>query len=1377
MAINVNDIIMKVKVDTSDGVNRLGLLEEAYQKLAKVYNSTKDQALKQTTWDAMQGYSEEMEKRRKELGLEGLTIQQLKRLQAEYAQQWTKTFVEGSEQWTLARKNYDKVSERIKEVTKNIKGLNAQQEALMKGLLQTVEQFGAEAITVTELEQLSSHLFKTIKEGSKAGQENLHPMYQTWLNLQTVMKQSKDNMNALKVAENAYKQELRDTVSELGIEALSLNKLKDYYKLLQEEIAEATTLENEHGQALIRNSQAVQQRINTTQARVQGRESFMQSVFGQIPAAFAGGIGGGVAAFALENLANIPGKIKAAINAFGELDRTSTDIEIALGKTDAQIQQLNKDLKEIDTETPVKDLKELAIVAGDLNETDVENFVEGMNKAYKVFERDFSNAEELANTFGKLKDLFPESRKMTMIEFIDSYGSAIKVMNDNGPATTKGIIEFMTIMGQLPDKIKPAGNAVIGFAALFEEAGLTPNVSAGGLSNILLIASQNSELFAKQLRMSTGAVRELISTDPNAFLQKLAMSFRFASGAELGEKLAKLKINSQESVKVIGVLTDKIWDLKDKQDVASKSMDEAARINEVYAKKNEDAAAVTAKAGKVMESAMTRLSKFFSAIIFPLVKGIASLGEKTKSLSDDFNDNAKKTTDLQSKLEKLSTITDEMQTGTTNSAIAYRELQKVMSDIVQIVPQAATKYDEFGRIVKFNIGVVNDFIEKQKQANQQLKLQIEDESIKKLDEMVKRASDVKERLKVLTNPNYPSSQIIYKQEIQKLSNELVELRYKIHAERKAIRDLNTEVEVKPVEPPKKEDSNFHHYGGSDKDYEKYKKERIKRLKDEQDDLQKSIEIQAKMIFEADKARASEEDKQVIEAERKAEENLQRVHTQFTDENGLILKHYQLTIAQKQQLRREEKNIETTLKNEVLGIRKKFAEERANQLKEQITKTHELANQLKVTELQAQINTAQRTGDTQQAYLLQRQLLQQHNIMSLEAIETRYLAEREKLKNNKAALTELEKNYAQEQINLKKQTVAQLDQLDAQHTEQTKRRITNSELERQRLQVSADETEGEDPLQSKLALLNSEMLAELQVVGQTEQEKANIREKYRQLELELQKQHVLEVGQKIVQKYTEVFSSLASFFQTNLNNRKQAENDQYQQDIDNLNSQREQKIISEKEYNKQKKILDDKHKQEEKQFRKEQFEITRAENLSKATMELALSLIRVSDKPYMIPFVAAIGAAQIANILSAQPPAYEQGGYTEKGMRDGGPGFLIRVAEKGTEYIIPNWQLQDPVVAQITEYLNYRRVNKITGDDNTGGIATARTSTPNSAPAQGGNISNEMLVGILTKMNTTLEQLPQRLSEAPLSLNFDNEDAYQVSKKINENNQTQKDALR
>jgi hypothetical protein len=320
-------------------------------------------------------------------------------------------------------------------------------------------------------------------------------------------------------------------------------------------------------------------------------------------------------------------------------------------------------------------------------------------------------------------------------------------------------------------------------------------------------------------------------------------------------------------------------------------------------------------------------------------------------------------------------------------------------------------------------------------------------------------------------------------------------------------------------------------GEDDDDKKKDKKHQamLKRMKDEQDAIQRDIEFKAKLQYEADKSSRNEEDRQKLDAEYRAQEALRRVQTQFTDENGLILKYNQLTIAQQARVKQEEIYIATTKENELTAIAKKFAEERANQLKEQITKTHELANQLKVTELQAQINTAQRTGDTQQAYILQRQLLQQHNIMSLEAIETRYWTEKEKLKNNKDALTVLDKNYAQEQINLKKQTDAQLDQLDAQHNEQTKKRIAANELERQRLQVSADETEGKDPLQSKLALLNSEMLAELQVANLTEQEKANIREKYRQQELELNKQHVFEVGQRIVQKYSEAFNSIAGFF--------------------------------------------------------------------------------------------------------------------------------------------------------------------------------------------------------------------------------------------------------
>jgi hypothetical protein len=354
-------------------------------------------------------------------------------------------------------------------------------------------------------------------------------------------------------------------------------------------------------------------------------------------------------------------------------------------------------------------------------------------------------------------------------------------------------------MGQLPDKLKPASSAVMAFAALFEEAGLTAEVSAGGLSNILLVASQNSTLFAKQLGMSKQAVQDLISTNPNDFLQKLAISFKNASGVELGEKLAKLKINSQESVKVIGILTDKIADLKTKQDGVNSSMEEASRITEVFNQKNEDEAAVVAKAGKVWDGWMNGLAKGINNILFPLTKGIASLGEKSKTLTDQFKEGSKNTAELEKKLDNLLKKQDALQSNTTNSAVAYKEVQKAMADIVQVVPQAATQYNEFGRIVKFNIGIVNDFITKQKEANQLMKGQIEKETIDRIDKLTQKSQGLKDRLQVLTNYSNSNSiaRLFYQKEIAQLSQDLGNIQNQIQTERNSLFHFDM------PEPPKR----------------------------------------------------------------------------------------------------------------------------------------------------------------------------------------------------------------------------------------------------------------------------------------------------------------------------------------------------------------------------------------------------------------------------------------------------------------------------------------------------------------------------------------------------------------------------------------------
>ncbi|XP_022836373.1 uncharacterized protein LOC111363748 [Spodoptera litura] len=1374
MSVKIEEILMKVKVDTSEGVNRLGLLEDAYLKLLKAQKEAKTYTEQRSVFDAMGIVKEQIDKQREALGLQGLTLTQLKRLQAEYAQQWSKTYTEGSEKWKEARQNYDLVGERIKAVTRNTKDLEIQNLEMLEGLRLNAQQFGIESLSVTQLEKLSKHLYDTMIKGAGAGQIENHALYQEYLNINRVMTSTKEKFNAVKVVENAYNDELKQTVKELGIEALSLDRLKDYHNLLQKEIGQTINLEDAHGRSLVDNYQRVGSLIDSKKKQIEGTQPLLSQIFGSIPTAIAGGFGGGLAALGLDSIGSIPAKIANVTRAVGELDDVNSDLEISLGKTDAQVKALNSDLGDIDTRTKVSELKQLAIVAGDLNEVDVEGFVEQMDKAQIVFSRDFSNAEELASTFGSLLELFPESRKMPIVEFVDAYGSAIKKLNDDGPATTKGIIEFTQRMGQLPDAIKPAASETLGLAAIFEEAKLTAEISAGGLSNVLLTASQNSALFAKQLKMSRAEVKELINTNPNEFLIKLGESFKGASGTELSEKLKTLKINSNEQVKVIGVLTDNLDKLKQKQDLASKSVAEATRLDEVFNEKNTNKAATIEKASKVWTGWMNSLSSGLTNVFIPLLENLVSYNAEIKAINSNSDELQKKTDVTIKKLTPLVAKYEDLKEQQNLSARQQRELNTVMQDISTIVPTAITQYDNYGRAISLNIGILKDYLEQQKKVQDTIKNSRSDELLNQIKNSKNTIDALKNDIEYTKNHPQAGTER-YKAHLRDLNKQLQGEVFSILNAKRRIRELNTIEKIQAT--TEEEDPKKKHIETEEEKAARLAKEeklRIEAQKFIQENTKKEIDLRSKLIYEADVASVNEEQKKVLEAERRAEENLNKIRQQFTDENGLVIEHDKQSLLQRNRIATEETEIERTLRKEVLDIRTKSAQEREAQLKEQILKTKELADKGAMDELNAQLNIANRKGKTQEAYILQRQIIQTQGLLTLDGIEKRYQEELIKLKDNKEAQKLLTQNYETEKLNQKKATNSALDELEEQHNLATNQRIRNTEIERQRLAVQKLETEGKNPLQAQLVLLNSEMQQELNVAGITEQEKANIREKYRQQETALIHAHNIQLGEAIVNGYGQAFGAIAGLMQTNLNNRVQKESESYQKNLESLENEKNKKLITDAEYTKKKKALDDKHKAEERKFKKEQFEITRAENLSRATMETALSILRASPDPIRMTFAGIIGGAQIANILATEAPAYAQGGMIETGVKDKGPGFLIRVNEKGKEYIVPNWQLQDPVVANLVDFIDKRRVNKVSGFEE-GGYSSAQKGSFIAGSEKIINSPNE-LKALLVQLNTTLEQLPSAIEKANLIIDFNNEHAYELQKKLNENQQTQKSAL-
>lgn len=124
------------------------------------------------------------------------------------------------------------------------------------------------------------------------------------------------------------------------------------------------------------------------------------------------------------------------------------------------------------------------------------------------------------------------------------------------------------------------------------------------------------------------------------------------------------------------------------------------------------------------------------------------------------------------------------------------------------------------------------------------------------------------------------------------------------------------------------------------------------------------------------------------------------------------------------------------------------------------------------------------------------------------------------------------------------------------------------------------------------------------------------------------------------------------------------------------------------------LANKKAEMEEKQFRAE-----KAGRLFSAIGSTAQAVAQaLTAGPIMGPILAgivgALGAVQIGIISAQQPPAkasYAQGGFTKGiGFTDE-TGYEVAGVVHKNEYVIPEWLLKDPQVANIAQYLENRRV--------------------------------------------------------------------------------------
>lgn len=242
---------------------------------------------------------------------------------------------------------------------------------------------------------------------------------------------------------------------------------------------------------------------------------------------------------------------------------------------------------------------------------------------------------------------------------------------------------------------------------------------------------------------------------------------------------------------------------------------------------------------------------------------------------------------------------------------------------------------------------------------------------------------------------------------------------------------------------------------------------------------------------------------------------------------------------------------------------------------------------------------------------------------------------------------------------------------------------------------------------------------------------------------------------VVGAMSNAFSQFAQL-QQNLNQKELAtytKNQEQQKQA--LLTRLNQGYISQAQYQKELKKLEEEAQAKKKELSLKQFQAQKAMNMMSIVANTATGIMRAYSDAGPIAgsvfaaIVGAMGAVQLGIVAAQQPPSYARGGYTKGlGFKDES-GQEVAGIVHGDEYVVPQWLKKDPEVAQVVEWLEAKRLGQSPKGYEAGGEVAASSqqepqarSSQHELPARESNLTE-----VLGKLNSTVERLQEEGIEA------------------------------
>lgn len=298
-------------------------------------------------------------------------------------------------------------------------------------------------------------------------------------------------------------------------------------------------------------------------------------------------------------------QIKQMVTANLELSDSLADIQKTTGLSADAINNLSRNIDEIDTRTGQQQLHELAAVAGQIGLTsqeDVLGFVKSSNMISVALNE--LGSEGTASLM-KLAQLTGDVQKMGVERSLLAIGSSINELSASSAATAGPIVDLMNRLGGIAAQshISTAELAAIGATA--DALGQSMEVTGTSMSKFIATLLSHSDKVAYAINMDAQALRDMIESGRtmDAIIAVLGKMNEMGGIASLAPIMGDLGSEGARMMTMLSAMANNVDFLTDQVNLSRQAFGEATSIQNEYNVKNENAIAILQRMGNSLKEA------------------------------------------------------------------------------------------------------------------------------------------------------------------------------------------------------------------------------------------------------------------------------------------------------------------------------------------------------------------------------------------------------------------------------------------------------------------------------------------------------------------------------------------------------------------------------------------------------------------------------------------------------------------------------------------------------------------------------------------------------------------------------------------------------